>query len=186
MRLFWERGYHATSVRDLTDAMGINAYSLYAEFETKERLFEAALDHYDRTVVTGHFGTLEAAGASVDTVREVVWFFGESARRPGSHLGCLLCNAGTEQAPNREASYVITGRYTARLSAALAHALTEAKATGALLDGAPVPALAHHLTVVLMGLFVLMRSQAEDRVLRDAAEQALAYLDRFTADGSKA
>jgi len=35
-RLFRERGYHATSVRDIADAVGIQGGSLYAHFESKD------------------------------------------------------------------------------------------------------------------------------------------------------
>ncbi len=35
-RLFHERGYHATSVRDIADAVGIQGGSLYAHFESKD------------------------------------------------------------------------------------------------------------------------------------------------------
>lgn len=37
-RLFSERGYEATSVRDIADALAIKAGSLYAHIETKEDL----------------------------------------------------------------------------------------------------------------------------------------------------
>jgi len=43
--LFWQRGYEATSLSDLTRAMGINAPSLYAAFDCKEALFGEALRH---------------------------------------------------------------------------------------------------------------------------------------------
>ena len=46
MRLFWRKGYEATSVSDLTGAMGINRPSLYAAFGNKESLFRRALDRY--------------------------------------------------------------------------------------------------------------------------------------------
>ena len=69
MRLFWAQGFHATSTRELTDAMGVNAYSLYAEFGSKEALYEAALERYEALVVTGHFGKLEADAGSLDDVR---------------------------------------------------------------------------------------------------------------------
>src|SRR3989304_406208 len=43
-RLFSERGYEATSVRDIADALAIKAGSLYAHIETKEDLLWKILD----------------------------------------------------------------------------------------------------------------------------------------------
>lgn len=45
-RLFWIKGYEATSISDLTNAMGIGSPSLYAAFGSKEALYEEALGHY--------------------------------------------------------------------------------------------------------------------------------------------
>lgn len=47
--LFWRRGYHATSVRDLGDVLGLSASSLYRTFGDKHALFLRALEHY-RTI----------------------------------------------------------------------------------------------------------------------------------------
>ena len=46
MRLFWQKGYAATSIADLTQAMGIAAPSLYAAFGSKDALYVEALNHY--------------------------------------------------------------------------------------------------------------------------------------------
>lgn len=46
MRLFWEQGYDATGIADLTKAMGITPPSLYAAFGSKEELFRRAVDRY--------------------------------------------------------------------------------------------------------------------------------------------
>ena len=48
MHLFWEKGYSATSLSDLTEKMGIQRPSLYAAFGDKEGLFEAALRRYTK------------------------------------------------------------------------------------------------------------------------------------------
>src|SRR6478609_6768993 len=46
MLLFWEHGYEATSLSQLTSAMGITPPSLYAAFGDKQALFLEAVDRY--------------------------------------------------------------------------------------------------------------------------------------------
>ena len=46
MHVFWERGYEAASISDLTTAMGITPPSLYTAFGDKEQLFLEAIERY--------------------------------------------------------------------------------------------------------------------------------------------
>ncbi len=46
MGLFWERGYEATTMRDVAARAGIALSSLYATFESKHALYLAALTQY--------------------------------------------------------------------------------------------------------------------------------------------
>lgn len=46
IKVFWAKGYDGTSMRDLTDAMGVNAPSIYATFGDKKRLFLTAIKTY--------------------------------------------------------------------------------------------------------------------------------------------
>src|SRR4030095_4091212 len=48
MQLFWRQGYEATSVSDLTHALGINPPRLYPAFGDKEQFDLAALDLYQQ------------------------------------------------------------------------------------------------------------------------------------------
>src|SRR5687768_16620781 len=49
MVLFWERGYEAVSLAELTEQLGINKPSLYAAFGCKEALFREAIELYSST-----------------------------------------------------------------------------------------------------------------------------------------
>jgi len=51
MGVFWEKGYDAASISDLTAAMGINRFSLYDTFGDKHELYLKALDAYSDRVV---------------------------------------------------------------------------------------------------------------------------------------
>lgn len=44
--LFWSRGFAATSLRDLQDAMGLDSASLSTTFGDKHALFLRCLEHY--------------------------------------------------------------------------------------------------------------------------------------------
>ncbi|MEP4768733.1 MAG: TetR/AcrR family transcriptional regulator [Roseibium sp.] len=46
LTIFWKKGYHGTSMADLTSAMGISGPSLYAEFGDKLGLYQSAIDSY--------------------------------------------------------------------------------------------------------------------------------------------
>lgn len=46
MNVFWEMGYAAASLDDLSRAMGMNRPSIYAAFGDKQQLYRQALDHY--------------------------------------------------------------------------------------------------------------------------------------------
>jgi AcrR family transcriptional regulator len=57
MNMFWRKGYVATTVSELTAAMGINRPSFYAAFDSKESLFRTVLNRY----FAGPFHFLEEA-----------------------------------------------------------------------------------------------------------------------------
>src|SRR5690349_1930100 len=67
-RLFWSKGFEATSIADLTKAMGIGSPSLYAAFGSKEALYAEALQHYKDKYDEIGWGSFRSAA----TAREAV------------------------------------------------------------------------------------------------------------------
>ena len=60
--LFWEQGYHATSIAELEQSTGLNRSSIYQEFGSKHGLFEAALECYIDRVVAMLFADMRGKG----------------------------------------------------------------------------------------------------------------------------
>ncbi len=93
LRLFWERGYEATSVADLTTAMGIRPPSLYAAFGDKSALFGEVVDRYRE----GHGAYATRALAEEPTARAgVARMLREAAAMataPEHPWGCLLISS---------------------------------------------------------------------------------------------
>lgn len=57
--VFWSRGYDATSIDDLQDAVGIKRGSFYAAFGNKENAFIAAMERYVEDVTATVAGKLD-------------------------------------------------------------------------------------------------------------------------------
>lgn len=68
VRLFWTRGYEATSIADITKELGIGSPSLYAAFGSKEALYAEALQRYvhdNEAYVWAEFRTATTARSAV-------------------------------------------------------------------------------------------------------------------------
>lgn len=172
MELFWQRGYHDVSTRELVDAMGINMNTLYTEFGTKAGLFNAAIEHYEHHVVPLYIGALEQPDASIDTVRDVLNAFPAFARTGDVLPGCLITNTATELAPTPDTSHQSMARYIDRLTDAFTNALQNST------TGTPdVTAMARFLTTTMLGMFVMIRAQTSTHVLQDTVDTALDYIE---------
>ena len=52
LKLFWQKGFHATSLKDIEEALDMRPGSIYAAFGSKDGLFQEALDYYARLGLT--------------------------------------------------------------------------------------------------------------------------------------
>ncbi len=64
MSLFWEQGYEASSVRELTSRTGVSSSSLYAAFGDKRDIYGAALARY-RAIEREQFAAQLAAAQAI-------------------------------------------------------------------------------------------------------------------------
>ncbi|MBW2507804.1 MAG: TetR/AcrR family transcriptional regulator [Deltaproteobacteria bacterium] len=184
MELFRDHGYAGTSAEMLVEALGVNRYSLYAEFGSKQGLFDAALKRYDDEVLERNFGPLEAPGAGIAEVRALLEFFGAAAGGPASGRGCLLCNTAVELGPEDPSGAGFVRRYFKRLSGAFDAALRNARVRGDLRPDVDPRAEASFFTASVLGLFVMLRAKAPRRVIESATQMAIEHLEglRVSAD----
>ncbi len=182
MELFWEQGFHGSSTKELANQMGINSYSLFAEFESKQGLFEAAMELYEREVVSRHMASIEAPEADLEDLAALFEFFGSSAGGPGAHRGCFLCNIALERAPFDPTSRTFVEGYVQRIENAISTCLTNAADRGVLRAGVSCEDQARFLTASLLGFWVLMRSGVSRDVLSSAARAGRANLDALLAE----
>ncbi|CAL9329468.1 HTH-type transcriptional repressor ComR [Streptomyces sp. enrichment culture] len=175
--LFWRRGYHATSVRDLGDELKLTPSSLYRTFTDKHTLFLRALDHYRATESAEARRRLDASGRPVrEVLREwMLWLVtcpaaGESGR------GCFVINTATElgtadaQVQERtEAAFAVTRQ-------ALHAVLAEGRERGELSTDFDIDGAVESLFTTVLGLRVRERAGHDLGRLTTAIDLAIRAL----------
>ena len=90
MLAFWRKGFAATSMNDLCDAMGVRSPSLYAAFGSKEALYREALERYVETVGPPVWGKLAEGATARASVEKLLLAATESLpQSPASPAGCM-------------------------------------------------------------------------------------------------
>lgn len=174
---FWSRGYEATSVRDLSDAMGIAGASLYNAYGDKRTLFVRALERYANRSMRERVARLEAAHPPK---RAIAAFLAEIVDRSVADRdgkGCLLVNSALDVAPHDKAIGTAVAGYLGEIRAFFRRSIARAQATGAIARTIDGEAVSGHLLGVLMGMRVLARTGASRKLLQSVANPALALLD---------
>ena len=161
---FWEHGYEATSVSDLTRVMDIGAPSLYAAFGDKRSLFDEVVRVYGARY--GSFA--ERALAEEPTARAAVGrMLREAATvytEPGHPHGCLVVHAAAN-CSNPEVEQSLRERRTANI-VAFERRIRDDIATGALPADTDAGALARYTGAMIQG----MSQQARDGASREELE----------------
>jgi len=71
-QLFWEKGFHATSTRDLQDAVNMRPGSIYAAFGSKEGLYSESIKDYTSQMQSQIEGFLNRSDSILGGLRAFV------------------------------------------------------------------------------------------------------------------
>ena len=179
VEIFRDHGFAGTSTQMLVEALGVNRFSLYAEFENKQKLFDTVVERYNQTVTERNFGPLETAEAGIDEIRALLEFFASAGKGPAMGRGCLLCNTAVEFGPEDPGGTGFVQKYFGRLSKAFYKALNNADKNNVLHSSVALKKEADFLTASSLGLFVMIRAKAPPIIIKNAAEMAIEHLERL-------
>lgn len=173
MHLFWKRGYEATSVSELTEAMGITPPTLYNFFGDKKSLFLEVVNRYQSG--PGCFGmkALTEEPTAERSMRRLLFDAVDSFTNPKSPKGCIVVLGATNCSAEPDDIFKALADKRRAAETAVRSRIAAGHAAGELPEDADVDALTGLITATLYGLALKARDGASRANLRRIADQSM-------------
>lgn len=172
MRLFWSRGYDATSMTDLVRNMGINRGSLYDTFGDKRSLFIAALHRYDDKCRKSRLAALERELCPIAAIQGLFDHWIDLILDDPTRAGCFLTNTALELSTHDCEIENIVAQSQKETEQFFYRLIKTGQRSGDIPHALDARQTARVLLAELVGLLVLARSRPERALLRSIANGA--------------
>ena len=176
VEVFWAKGYEATSMQDLIDAMGIQRGSLYGTFGGKQNLFLKSLKRYSVTVVKKLLEILESKPSAVESIELFFSQLVEHLLTAGELRSCLVTNSAIERGLRDEETKQLVLQLLNALENGFYKTLLRAKENGELSTDHDLKMVANYLTSSMQGLLVMGKVCSERSVLEGINQVTLSIL----------
>jgi TetR/AcrR family transcriptional repressor of nem operon len=176
-QVFWDQGYHATSIDDLCKATGLLRGSLYGVFGDKHGILLAALDHYSEGAVARLAQRLSATAEPEQALRDALLHYARVSCSLSGRRSCFITNTTLEMQPGDDVLRARVAAIQRRMAILLAAAVIRGQASGAFNSTLDEKAVGDFLLCVMQGLRVMGRVAHQEDVLLgivDVAMRALA------------
>ena len=180
LALFQKQGYEGTSLAELTQAIGISAASLYGVFDSKEALFEEAVELYQNSQGAFAAKALRDAPTAQIAIHDLIHGAARQYARQDQPKGCFI-STGVMQCGHEHSD--IANRMSQRRKDTrdlIKHRLDLGKRQGELKETADTTALAAFYAAMLQGLSVQARDGASPADLEEIATLAMIPLNTET------
>ncbi|MGY3440922.1 MULTISPECIES: TetR/AcrR family transcriptional regulator [unclassified Bradyrhizobium] len=158
IRVFREQGYNATSIEDLTGAMGLASGSIYKAFKDKRAVFLAALDRYMRLRNDQVASIVRTQAPARERLRALLGFYVDSAKGIEGRRGCMIVGSAVELAiADREVAARV-GATLARNEAFLADLIRQGQADRSISSRVDPEDTARLMVCLTQGLRVVGKS----------------------------
>ncbi len=172
MLLFWRHGYEATSLAQLTQAMGIKPPSIYAAYGDKKGLFRAAVRHYLAQPVTPVEAIAQAPTAEA-AARAMIEGAAVAFTGTDTPAGCLVASSAIAVSGEADDLRKELAAIRREIETALHDKIVLATNKEELPAQTDPAVLAAYVMTVIQGLSTMARDGATRQKLQQVAQLAM-------------
>lgn len=176
MRVFWEKGYEAASLTELTQRMNIRKPSLYATFGDKRALFARALNRYTERHAVYIEQVLERETRTIPALAGLLRDAAAGGIGGDPALGCLAVLTLDELSSEEPDLAAIALEHQMRLAALFRRKIESGMEAGELSRNLNAEATAGAMLVSLIGLTVMLKAKLPSAFIDAAIASTLTML----------
>ncbi|PDV90320.1 TetR family transcriptional regulator [Rhizobium sp. H4] len=173
LRVFSERGYHATSISDLTEAMSLASGSIYKAFKDKRGVFLAAFGRYRQLGRRRLEAMIASASTGREKVFQMVMYYTELSYGDAGRKGCLVVGGANDFALLDEETAAHVATAFAADERLMADLIRIGQADGSIPQTVDADAAALAFLCLTKGLRVIGKTGRSRQVMISAAEAAM-------------
>ncbi|MCC8408701.1 TetR/AcrR family transcriptional regulator [Mucilaginibacter sp. UR6-1] len=174
---FWHKGYNATSMQDLVDALGISRSSLYDTYGDKHTLYIKALEHYQNSGSNHMCDIANSPIPAKQAIRQMLEYTATALLSDAQQKGCFMVNAEVEVAPHDTEVRDIVCKTVQRTEESFYIAIKKGQENGEITSKQDARALARFLYNAVKGIQVLAKSSTDKAFFDDVINTTLSVLD---------
>ncbi|ARU90205.1 TetR/AcrR family transcriptional regulator [Pseudomonas sp. M30-35] len=181
VELFWSRGYYASSMKHIEQALDMRPGSLYATFGSKSGLFMEALDAYVARTGENFRLLLEGSPTVVDGLKGYLRSFVRpcAAKTQMPAQACMLVKTLLEINPEDAELLAKADAVLALVEQRICKALEQAKAAAELHPDVDCSRLARLLQAQMIGLRVFAERDVPDAQVEALADDIANLIDAY-------
>lgn len=176
MRVFWQKGFAATSMAELENATSLNKSSLYNTFGNKESLYAKSLEHFRTQYTKQVFNKLDQPDL-YQALHQLFMNLIAGFESPNCPSGCIATMAALEMNETSQDISQLVAKGIEDTLEALTARLTQGIADKQLPANTDAPALAAMIVAVSRGVIVLNMGTGNSQAGHQAYQQLLTQLD---------
>lgn len=167
MNLYWEKGFHGTSMRNLQDVIDMRPGSIYAAFGSKEGLFKEALQHYAQQGLEYLAALKVKTGSPLQGLKAFIEAAVITSKTDSPSGMCMLTKTISELTEDNAELLAEAKLLLTKVEGAFATTIIEAQEAGEVSPQKNAKQLASYLQVQIMGLRNYARINNDDQCVLD-------------------